>query len=634
LWRFVAGELWGKDMAAALAPGGLLDGGDWPEGWQYGPLAVAHYALGARIARRAGIRVDGVEAWLAAALRRHVHGLSPGDGVYAGGDTQHPRAFIRPVELTLSAIALGDAPPRVRRWARDERERLGIADEDALLYDALGAVGEREAVPRAAWSTWYVARATGTLYARTRWDDRAIWLVAECQRKLPVDHRHVNAGTFVLARGRDDVIVDPSPYGSISTLTGNAPTVASARQPADVAPSQGRASRLTRWQWATQTRSGVVAARCDYADQYRTRLLPSDVPEAIRDLIALPSAGGEDASVVVVDRAVTGDAARGMFLRFRVPGAALALGGGGADAARAGAATATATLGATRLAIIGVSQGGGRPVLVTPRTETECSKSTPRGRCETARFPVIEYRLEVAGPAPRAVHVITATAAGGAAEVPASAPLAGEGWEGVRIAAARDAVVVWPLRPGAALRYRAPRGRAVTHVVLDAPVAAGGTARVTARPDGDACAVEVAAAAGAGAVPAQPAIVTLDAACAVALDAERPPDVAWPDAAAAGAGAATALGEDHAGPSAPHPPRLPAHRPGRGCCGAQAAPEPSMALLPAALAALLLRRRCRRPPAAAPVNRSAARSSMSMTEAGVARSRHLLQDPQVRRRRA
>jgi MYXO-CTERM domain-containing protein len=133
----------------------------------------------------------------------------------------------------------------------------------------------------------------------------------------------------------------------------------------------------------------------------------------------------------------------------------------------------------------------------------------------------------------------------------------------------------------------------VTHVVLDAPAAAGGTARVIARPDGDACAVEVAAGEGAGALPARPLIATLDAACAVALDAERPPDVAWPGDTAE-PGATAGLGADHAAPPASHLPYRPSPRPARGCCGAQAAPDPTMALLPAVLAALLLRRR-RRP---------------------------------------
>src|SRR5207344_696027 len=55
LWSWVADELWGKDMAAALASGGILEGGDWAEGWQYGPLSVAEYALAARVASRAGV---------------------------------------------------------------------------------------------------------------------------------------------------------------------------------------------------------------------------------------------------------------------------------------------------------------------------------------------------------------------------------------------------------------------------------------------------------------------------------------------------------------------------------------------------------------------------------------------------
>ena len=46
-------------MAGALASGGVLDGGDWIEGWQYGPLAVAEYALAARAITRQGVTVDG-----------------------------------------------------------------------------------------------------------------------------------------------------------------------------------------------------------------------------------------------------------------------------------------------------------------------------------------------------------------------------------------------------------------------------------------------------------------------------------------------------------------------------------------------------------------------------------------------
>jgi hypothetical protein len=214
LWRYVADELWNKDMKAALAPGGILDGGDWPEGWQYGPLSVTSYALAARVAKRAGIPVEGVDRWLDAMLKRHVYAMSPADQVYPGGDTESERANLDPAVNTLNAMSLGDASPDTKRWAKGELARLKLVDKDSLLHDALATVGDKPAlVPRATWPTWYVATATSTLYARSRWDEQAVWFVAECSKSIDVDHRNRSTGTFALSRGKDDVIVDPSPYG-------------------------------------------------------------------------------------------------------------------------------------------------------------------------------------------------------------------------------------------------------------------------------------------------------------------------------------------------------------------------------------------------------------------------------------
>ena len=123
----------------------------------------------------------------------------------------------------------------------------------------------------------------------------------------------------MLSRGKDDVIVDPSPYGSPSTLTSNAPTVASAQLPKEYIPSQASWGTKVGLDWATQTKSGVVAARCDYSDQYKFQERRSDVPDALRDLVMIPSSDGRDAVVVVVDRATTGDDDRPMYLRFRTP---------------------------------------------------------------------------------------------------------------------------------------------------------------------------------------------------------------------------------------------------------------------------------------------------------------------------
>jgi hypothetical protein len=553
LWRFVADQLWARDMAAALASGGVLDGGDWNEGWQYGPLAVAQYALAARIGKAHGLAVDGITPWLGSLLRRHVYAMTPSERLWVGGDFDDDRAYATSSVLTLDAIALGDASPADKQWAKGELSRLRLTDKDWLLYDALATVGDPPAlVPRTSWPTWYRAAATATLFTRTTWDEHAIWFVTACAQTTSLDHRSPNAGNFVLSRGAADLIVDPSPYGSLSTLTGNAPTVASKQLPENYLPSQGAWGRGIAWRWATKTRGGVVAARCDYADAFRFQDRTSDVPEALRDLVLLPSRDGHDASLVVLDRATTAAADRKMYLRFRVP----------AELAMDASGTGTAMIKDARLAI----SGAHAPALGRTPQKDCFEPGTPRGKCDAARFPVTDYRVELAGPEPRAVHVIDATAANGSAS---HTRISGDGWAGVRVQGTRDAVVVWPSRPGAGFTYRAPKGKAVTHVVLDAP-AADGKASVTAAPDGAACVVTVAAG---GTFVATPVIVTLDDACAVAADPEEPSGVS--------------------GERKPAPVRSKSRVRRGGCCGAQSTPGSPLAMS-VVVVALLWRRR--RPP--------------------------------------
>src|SRR5580698_4971962 len=103
-----------------------------------------------------------------------------------------------------------------------------------------------------------------------------------------MDHRHSDAGNFVVSRGKDDVVVDPSPYGSFSSLTSNAPAIRSPQTPKDIQPSQGPYGGGS-WRYAAQTASGVVAARCDYTDRFKYHETASDIPEALRDFVFLPS---------------------------------------------------------------------------------------------------------------------------------------------------------------------------------------------------------------------------------------------------------------------------------------------------------------------------------------------------------
>jgi hypothetical protein len=167
---------------------------------------------------------------------------------------------------------------------------------------------------------WYLARGTRTVYARSGWDAGAFWSVFTSAPRLVDDHQHPDASNLVFARGADGLIVDPSPYASRSTLTGNAVTVDSDVVEEDYQPSQ------TFWSaaelpWARATRAGVVAARADFGKAFAFNGKDSDVPLARRDWVFLP-----EGEVVTLDRVVTGGAARKVYLRFRTP-ATLALEG-------------------------------------------------------------------------------------------------------------------------------------------------------------------------------------------------------------------------------------------------------------------------------------------------------------------
>ena len=241
-----------------------------------------------------------------------------------------------------------------------------------------------------------------------------------------------------------------------------------------------------------------------------------------------------------------------MHLRFRVAGG-LSLADDRAEK----------TFGATKLTIAG-SRSSGRAVVGRPTAKDCFAKDVIKGRCDAARFEASDYRVEIAGPAPSAVHVIGVVDQRSAGVT--QTPLAGDGYAGVQIAGPRDATIVWPTKAGA-LDYRAKSG---THVILDAP-ALGGMATVTATKAGDACTVKVTP----GGAMRTPLVVAIDAACEVTVDPQ--------------ASAATAVGTSpsRARGAAPEPRSSRA-----GCCGAQATPGSPIAMV-LVVGAILLRRRRR-----------------------------------------
>ncbi|MCB9629522.1 MAG: hypothetical protein H6725_19310 [Sandaracinaceae bacterium] len=519
LYAYVRDEMWGEVMAGGVAPRGPLGGGDWLEGWQYGPLSVASYALAGRAMVEQGEAVPFMADYLAQVLERYVHGLTPDDRMFVGGDTGDDAPYLAASALVLNGVIAGHVADAVRAEARGELARLDLpaARDFMLFYEALAAAqpGSASPVERATLPTGYLAAGAGNYYARTAHDPGATWAVSQCRGSI-VDHQHQNAGNLVVSRGADDLLVDPGPYGSLSTLTGNAPTMLQPHFNDNYQPSQGAfgewwggeqvpANQATRFLFARSTASGVHATRCDYTGQFRFRDVPSPILSAsVRDVLLLP--GDTGATTLVVDRVATTGAYAStpspLLLRFRA-----------LDSWSESGASASTAAGGSTLLLRRVVGDASTSVASVPVGDCD----GPRGSCRAGRFPASELVAEVAGPNPFAVHALDADATGG---TPASIDVDSEGARRtLRIAReTRPYLVTLSVDGSAVSAYSAPATPS-THVVLNPP--AGPNVRVVGTANGDRCDLTLVAAGDGFASP--PLVFALGDDCGATEDSTQPP---------------------------------------------------------------------------------------------------------------
>ncbi|MEZ4326162.1 MAG: hypothetical protein R3B40_13160 [Polyangiales bacterium] len=519
LYDYVVDEMWGEVMAEGVAPRGPLGGGDWLEGWQYGPLSVASYALAARAMAEQGESLPFMPTYLAEVLQRYVHGLTPDDRWFVGGDTGEDTPYLAPSALVLNGIIAGFVADEVRAEARGELARLDLpaARDFMLFYEALASAqpGSPTPIDRSTLPTGYLAPGAGNYYARTAHDASATWMVSQCRGSI-VDHQHQNAGNLVITRGADDLLVDPGPYGSLSTLTGNAPTMSQPHFNDNYRPSQGAfgewwggdqvpAEEATRLLFARSTASGVHATRCDYTGQFRFRDVPSPILDAsVRDIVMLPGDAG--ATTLVVDRIHTTAAYAAdpnpLLLRFRALNTWSENGG-----------TATTTEGSSTLRVRRVLGDGTTAVESVPVE----SCSGDRGACRAGRFASSELRVSVAGPQPFVVHALDADPTEG---TPAAIDTTSDGALRV-LQIARDTrpYVVALTTDGAVVPTYVAPSTPSTHVVLNPPV--GARVRVVGSLAGDTCTFTLTPNAEGFASP--PLVFAADGDCAVTEDSDQPP---------------------------------------------------------------------------------------------------------------
>jgi MYXO-CTERM domain-containing protein len=515
------------------APAGALVGGDWAEGWQYGPLSVLEYAVAARALEENGASLPEMDAWTNSLAVRYIHATVPaGDGQWVGGDYDNDQIYQSPATNEVDAVLAGPSSDAAASWAASMKEKQSLGG-GGYFYNALA---ELRGVTPADFTTqspapalWYVARGTRALYARSAWDSAAFWGVFSSAPTVVSDHGHFSASNFVFTRGADHLIVDPSTYGGYDTLSTNALTVDSDGLTGDYARTQ------TPWSeaelvWARGTADAVYAGRSDFAKAFKFTDKPSDIPYAHREWVMLP-----EGEVVTIDRVHTADAAHAMYLGLNVNS------GGGGKLTLAGS-TATATIGGSQIAIHAILLSGGSPTITQPPTGDCFSCSYPCGSCEAVRFAVDKYKVQVPGPFAVAIHAIDGLAAGEAQAIVGSinddnydpAPKQNAGVIGAAVfrGSKQTYVVASSAEDGASpatVTYGVPGDSASRHIVFDAPEDSGGKSTVTAATQNGRCVLTFSAGAGFTGHPLMFGMSSAADGCTLKEDTNVPAGVAPPN---------------------------------------------------------------------------------------------------------
>jgi hypothetical protein len=248
-----------------------LQGGGWPEGWQYGEYTAMEIALVSRAFKTgAGVDIVGKLPWISQLVTHHVHALRPdGQSVYDGGTWgEHPA---KPSAAGLAAVVVAlegvdDARVAEARWMiahalpQLRREQAWVG----LLADRPGAV---ERSPREGAPTSLHLSGQGLTFVRSTWSPKAVWASFQAGPRLAEDHQDADQGHFELFRGADGLLVDGGDSEGSATINHNTLLVDDGGRHLNYPPNQGV--------WGTKVRTTrfaddgvVVVAVGDIGEAY------------------------------------------------------------------------------------------------------------------------------------------------------------------------------------------------------------------------------------------------------------------------------------------------------------------------------------------------------------------------------
>ena len=554
LWTETVGNLFptlliGKGLAGASGhvgdAAGPMVGGDWAEGWQYGPLSVLEYAVATRALEENGAALPEMDNWTNSLAVRYLYANVPDlSGQWVGGDFDSSEVYASPSLNIVDAVLAGPSSDAAASFAAFIKTTQSLA-KGSYFYNALAELRNIAPVDfraqNPAPTRWYIARGTRAVYARSSWAPDAFWAVFSSAPAVVPDHIHFSASNFVFSRGADHLVVDASNYGEPSTLATNAVTADSTVAQGDYAPSQ------TPWSeaelvWARGTDDAVYAARSDFAKAFIFSSTSSDIRYAHREWVMLP-----EGEVVAIDRVHTAGAAQVMYVGFHT--------NTGGSGLRLNGNSASGTVGGSKLTIHAISLSGGTPVVSHPEVgDCSLSCSYPCGKCDAARFAVDKYSVNVPGPWAVAIHVLDGVAANEADAVVGSlnddttdpAPKQNVGVIGAAIfrGSKQSYVVASSATDGtspATMTYGVPGTSASRHVVFDAPEDTNGASNVNAVVSSGRCVITITAGTGFAGRPLMFSVATATDGCTPTEGTNVAPG-APPVGGGTGAGGSSAVG--------------------------------------------------------------------------------------------
>ena len=459
-----AREVWNT----IIVPGyrARLVGGDYPEGWQYARLIGAALGIYADAEGRASTggpqKMVTDLPWLRESIAFQNHGLLP-DMIHTfdSADWSHKPATPFPQQFYGVAMALPKDDPVARNavWLGRLAKRPGEPVWNWLK--ALGDEPGRVSLDPRTGPTSYFAPGTGTMFARSDWTDRAVWMSFNSTAFFG-DHQHLDQGHFELARGGDMIVIDPGDYDAYSSQSHNVILVDDKKENNRWNPNQqiySKKAQIARF----EDQGGIAYALGDYGDAYD----PDDYPQYHKthsvaraerevvfsrtplDAMHTPSS----ARVVIYDRITLTKGAYGTTWAAhagvppQVNGAVVKIPVGRS------AATITTVL----------PEGATAKLLKEPtiKTDTIFMNNQPAAGIDSTRIEIVSPKGK---PERRFLHTIVVGASADAA--PAPAKLDGDGLEGVLLEAeAYLFTTAGPQKVAAAVSYTAPVA-ATRHVIV------------------------------------------------------------------------------------------------------------------------------------------------------------------------